>query len=254
MHRRLCVLENDVKKTDFFEYHVLYGGEDERKGIGAVGKSGGASDGGEIPLRSISDISITKMARKKEEINAGVVSAIREIETLKRRQEDLEREKTDLEDLGKKQREYETGKREVIEHLTEGIVALEKKEIQTAQLTDLVVATRNRFKEMLEEVDNLRDEGWSESEFRQELYKSLVVIEDARMEYNKSLAKVQVLDGKGDSIVERVADSDTQGGNLATRDILYWFKVGFALAVPFGIVAVVLAIAYSVLGKLIGWK
>lgn len=240
-------MEVMVKRTDFVEHKVLYGGDGQR-GLGRGQE--GAPDGDDVPMRSISDISITRMAKKKEEINAGVVSAIKEIEELKRRQEELEREKNDLEDLAKKQKEYDEGKREVIEHLTEGIVALEKKEIQSAQLTDLVVATRNRFKEILSDVERLSNGGWTEENFRQELFKSLVIIDDARMEYNKSLAKIQVLEGKGDQVVERISgpSGSTDGGH----GFGYWFMVGFALAVPFGVVAAVFAAAYVVITRLLG--
>jgi hypothetical protein len=48
----------------------------------------------EIPVRPISDLNLTRMAKHREEVNTQVASAKLEIERLRRKQTDLERERT----------------------------------------------------------------------------------------------------------------------------------------------------------------
>lgn len=231
-----------MKNTDFVDGDLV-----ARRG-GAGDSLGRVVDGmneeGAIPARSISDISLGRLTKHREEITTGVVSTINEIETLRRRQEELEQEKKDLEELGKKQAAYERGKREAIEHLNEGIIALEKKEVQSAQLTDLLVATRNRFKELLEEIESIHEDQWGDEDFRTELYKALVIVDDGRMEYNKALAKIQVLERRSDSILDKsysVAAPAVPEG-CGEKSFGQWVKIGFAVSLPFWIL-VILGIA-----------
>ena len=42
----------------------------------------------------------------------------------------------------------------------------------------------------LQEIEDMNEEGWAEDRFREELGKSLAVIEDSRLEYNKTLARI----------------------------------------------------------------
>jgi hypothetical protein len=185
-------------------------------------------------VESATDATAGRLAQHKAQVDTGMVKALSEIERLRRRQSHLEQEKSDLEDLANKQIEYERGKREVTQHLHEGIVALERKEVQTAQLTELVITTRARFKDSLEEVDCINEDNWPDDRFREELYKALVIIDDARMEYNKALAKINVLDSDEDTLAEsrNSAPIASHAGVTEERSFRYWMKVGFALSVP----------------------
>jgi hypothetical protein len=208
------------------------------------------SGGGDIPVRAISELSIGKLADRKQQMNTGMVKAINEIERLRQRKEELEAGKRYLEELSQKQEEYETGKREMIERLNEGIVALEKKELQHAQLTDLIIASRNRFKEILDEIENIDEESWSDDRFRQELYKALVIVDDGRMEYNKALAKIEVLEGSGESVLDRRAVASALQARIAgggEKSFGYWMKVGIAVTLPVVVLAAVFMAAYLVL-------
>jgi len=237
-----------MKRSDFIDTDLVLR-RDGTKPVEPYRKlPGDITDGGEIPSHSISELSLGRMAKHKEEIKSGVVSAINEMETLRRRQEELEQERKDLEELSQKQQEYERGKREVVDHLNQAIVALEKKEVQAAQLIDLLVVTRNRFKELLDEVERIDEEQWPDGDFRKELYKAVVVIDDARMEHNKALGKIQILEAKGESILDSASVARMVDGHApGEKSFGYWVKVGFAVSLPLWLLAIFLVVAYLVL-------
>jgi len=76
-----------------------------------------------------------RMHRQKEEITTQVADAVKEIEGLRMRQEQLEKERSDLQDLARRQDSYGEAKIEVIDQLTRSIVHLEKDEAQAHRST-----------------------------------------------------------------------------------------------------------------------
>jgi hypothetical protein len=238
---------HQMKRTDFIDTDLVLKRDGARPVDPYRKLPGDPADDGEVASHSISEVSLGRMARHKEEIKTGVVSAISEMETLRRRQDELAQEKKDLEELSQKQQEYERGKREVIDHLSQAIVALEKKEVQAAQLIDLLVVTRNRFKELLDEVERIDEEQWPDGDFRKELYKAVVVIDDARMEHNKALGKIQVLEAKGESILDNASVARMVDGHVAgERSFGHWVKVGFAISLPLWLLAIFALVAYVI--------
>jgi len=236
------------KKTDFIDTDLVLRREGKTVEPYRRLPQDDLNDQSEVSMKSISELSLGRMAKHKAEVKSGLVNAINEIETLRLRQEELEREKNDLSEMSQKQVEYERGKREVIDHLNQGIVALEKKEVQSAQLTELLVATRNRFKDALNEIEGIHEDRWPEAEFRKELFRALVIIDDARVEYNKALAKIHALEGRGESIFDDGSMQKMAGAHdQVERTFGSWVKIGFAVSLPFWLLAILATLAYLAL-------
>ena len=246
-----------MANTDFFDDDLVKQRDSARRlklgpsddSIGTVG-DGASSD--EVPVRPVSDFNLTRMAKHKQEVDDPVATAVHELERLRKRQEDLEREKKELEELRRKQEEYERGKREMSERLSQSLVTLEKDELQAERVSELLGATRKRFKTMLGDIQSLNEEVWPESQVRDELNKALVLLEDSRMEYNKAMSKIDAVGGSG----KKVAAGDHQpvifeeSGSMLhheDHDFVYWLKVGFAVTLPLIAVIVVLTVAFFVL-------
>ena len=64
---------------------------------------------------------------------------------LRRQQDELERQKADLEELRRKQEEYSRGKAEMIDNLTRGLVTLEQ-QIQAQRLAEPLVGPSTNFR------------------------------------------------------------------------------------------------------------
>ena len=246
-----------MANTDFFDDDLVKQRDSARRlklgpsddSIGTVG-DGASSD--EVPVRPVSDFNLTRMAKHKLEVDDHVATAVHELERLRKRQEDLEREKKELEELRRKQEEYERGKREMVERFSQSLVTLEKDELQAERLSELLGATRKRFKTLLGDIQSLSEESWPEAQVREELSKALVVLDDARMEYNKSMSKIDAIGGAG----KKAAPGEHQpvifeeGGSMLHHEdqgFTYWLKVGFAVTLPLIGVIVVLTVVFFIL-------
>lgn len=242
-----------MPNTDFFDDDLVKQRDAARKiklplGDEPLGTVGDIPAGEEVPVRPLSDFNLTRMAKHKHEVNDQVVQAMEELERLRKRQEDLEREKQELEDLRRKQEEYERGKREMIERFTQSLVTLEKDELQAERMGELLGATRKRFKNMLNEIQSIAEEGWPEETIRDELNKALTLIEDARMEFNKAMSRIEGAGGEKQAPAHHAAA--LQEGlpyREPDRSFGYWLKAGIAITLPLIIVILAVAAVYFLL-------
>ncbi|NCC49773.1 MAG: hypothetical protein EOM20_01025 [Spartobacteria bacterium] len=203
------------------------------------------NDGGGVS-RPVSDFNLTRMARHREGVDDQVAHTSEELERLKQRQVDLEREKKNLEDLRRKQEQYETGRREMIEYFNQSLITLEKDEIRTDQVRNMLEDTRRRFKGMLDEVESINEENWPDGKIGEELAKALAIIGDARIEYNKALARIEAAMGSEAHVTETrpVIFEESARGHFEEHSFLYWLKAGFAFTLPLSILIIILVALY----------
>jgi hypothetical protein len=219
--------------TDFFDDDLL---RSQRSGEEDPEESNA------LPAEPLSDVNLSRMVRQKEELNAQMAEAVKEIESLRRRQEGLERERTGLEELAQQQDLYESGKKDIREKLARGVVALEKEERLATQLVELFSTVRTRFHEALNEVEAIDEEAWPEDNFQGELNKALAIVEEARTMYGKAQAKIDA--------AKWPDAADDRGRGLPLGEVgreigrekgfAYWLKVGVAVTLPLSIVLAVL--------------
>lgn len=245
-----------MANTDFFDDDLIKQRDAARKiklgqGDEPLAMVNDLSGNDEVPVRPVSDFNLTRMAKHKQEVDDHVATAMQEIERLRKRQEDLEREKRELEDLRRKQSEYESGKREMMERLNQSLISLEKNELQTERLVELLGATRKRFKGLLSDIEAIDEDAWPEDQIRDELNKALAVMEDARLEYNKSMAKIDAIGGDGDQSSPAhkpmIFEESRYHGIEENRSFGYWMKVGAAVTLPLIATIVVLTIVVFIL-------
>ncbi len=199
--------------------------------------------------RQVADLNLTRMARHRKEIDDQAAVALQELDKLRKRQDQLENEKKNLEDLRRRHDDYDRGKREMIDHLRRSLVTLERQEAETQRLTELYNATRNRFKDLLNAVESLNEESWPEAQIRDELNKALGIIEEARMDYNKSMARVDAERGPAAPADAKGAKSAIFFENLPQNEekgFSHWMKIGFAFSLPIAITLVVALIILAI--------
>ena len=206
------------------------------------------------PPEPLSETSLRRMKRQKQELTTQVVGAVKEIEELRRRQELLEKERSDIEDLARKQDAYEAAKRDIMDKLSHSIIHLEKDETQATRFVELLSVMRNRFRDTLAELEGISEAGWSNETFQVELNKALVLVEDARAVYGKGMAKIEaetwqkVKEGQIEPLVLRKGD---RPGDMP-RSFGFWLRAGLAFAVPL-LVSAVIIFAIAVILRLNGW-
>jgi vacuolar-type H+-ATPase subunit I/STV1 len=244
-----------MANTDFFDDDLIKQRDAAKKiNLGRteepIGTLSDPSATDEVPVRPVSDFNLTRMAKHKHEVNEQVATAMQELERLRKRQEDLEREKRELEELRRKQQDYDAGKREMIERLSQSLVILEKDEMQATRLAELLATTRKRFKTMQTDIEALREETWPEDQIRDELSKALVILDDARLEFNKCMAKIDAVTGEEKQAMSQnkaVIFEERHTHDDEPRDFMYWLKIGAAVSLPLSATLVILFIVYLII-------
>ncbi len=177
--------------------------------------------------------SSSRMVRQREKLTDDVASAAQEIERLRLRQEELEREKVRLAELNICQERYTSGKRELIGDLNQALLVMKKDQMRAERLVELLGITRSRFQDMLDEMHDLDEDRWDEKDFDEQLATALALVEKSRLEYGRSMARVDA-----ESLAPATGRSARHAGErgasrpLADRGVWFWFKVGLAATLP----------------------
>jgi DNA repair exonuclease SbcCD ATPase subunit len=129
----------------------------------------------------------------REEVENKVSETQQKLADLKRAQEELERERGQLEELRRRQMEFQTGREEMLHHLTRGLVLIEEAEFNARSEAEQLTRTLHDFRDALAKIQAIDDQAWSKENFSVELTRALTTIENARMEWNAARVKYPVL-------------------------------------------------------------
>src|SRR5271170_7834434 len=129
----------------------------------------------------------------REEIEALVSEKQIKLAELKRAQEELERERAGLEDLRRRQVEFQTGRDEVLQHLTRGIGLLEEAEMNARRDAEEMARTLGGFRDAVNKVQAINEQAWTTDNHSIELTRAATAVENARMEWNEARLKFQLL-------------------------------------------------------------
>jgi hypothetical protein len=105
----------------------------------------------------------------------------------------LEREKLQFEELSRKQTDFMQGRSEMAEKLSRSIAMLDRETYEAQKRVEQLLVIKDNFHQHLDVVDSINPEQWNPQDLQHELTRSLGIIEDAREEYRKAIARVQML-------------------------------------------------------------
>jgi hypothetical protein len=219
------------------------------------------AESGTDKVSGLNDVSVvdanldaSRLMRQKKELDGRVVVAAKEIDLLKRRQNELESRKEHMEEIARKQADYEKNKRDIIVKLDKSLILLEKEELQATRLVDLVADIRSQFKIVLEEIRSIKEEKWGDLEFEEELNKAIVRVENAFMLHKKGLSKVDIISDRKkikNAIKADYVDTDFSGKADSCHSFGYWLKAGLAFSLPVMTMMVVLFVIYLFMNNLL---
>ena len=176
----------------------------------------------------------------REELSAKVGETCNRIADLKRAQDELEKERSALEEARRRRAEFEAGRAETINHLTRGISLIEKAEFETRRDAEQMAKTLAGFRTVLEQVQAIKEETWTLENWNTELTRALTKVENARMEWNAARLKWSLLNQEGADQPAATADGTRGHANqdvLAGRSLAECWKLGLALTWPVALVA-----------------
>jgi hypothetical protein len=175
----------------------------------------------------------------REEIESMVSEKQIKLAELKRAQEELERERAGLEELRRRQMEFQTGREEMLQHLTRGVGLLEEAELTARRDSDQMARTLEEFRDAISKVQAINEQAWSQEGFSVELTRATTTIENARMEWNAARLKFPLLSGNGTTPASTEL-SKAAPSLLATTDLVQLCKIGLALTWPLVLLGLVI--------------
>ena len=184
-------------------------------------------------------------APTREEVDRKVVEAQQKLAELKHAQEELERERSTLEELRRRQLEFQNGRQEILINLTRGLGLLEETSFNARREAEQMNKTISDFREALAKVEAIRDENWTKENFNIELTRGLTAVENARMEWNSARLKISALSGENAKKIETENVPQPQALPFASLSFGQLCKFGLAMTWPF------LVVGLCVIGLLI---
>jgi hypothetical protein len=193
--------------------------------------------------------SVPDRAPSREEVDSKVGETQQKLAELKRIQEELERERAALEETRRRQIEFQTGRQEIIQHLTRGVGLLEEAEFTARRDAEQMAKSLIDMRGALGKVEALHEEGWTKEAFNVELTRALTTIENARMEWNAARLRFSILSGKPqDANSQSPAANGLTPTALAGRSFGELCKLGLALTWPLAVMAL---LALLILGAIL---
>ncbi len=177
-------------------------------------------------------------APARDDVDRKVVEAQQMLVELKRAQEELERERAGLEELRRRQNEFQTGRQEILQNLTRGLGLLEEAEFAARRDADQMVKTVGDFRTALAKIQAIHDEAWTKENFQIELTRALTTLENARMEWNSARLKLPALAGESRPAAVEKNSPAPAAPSLAELEFGQLCKIGLALTWPLLLVAI----------------
>lgn len=140
-------------------------------------------------------VAAAQKAPSREEVDSKVGQMREKLAELKSAQEELERERSSLEETRRRQVELGTGREEMLHHLTRGIALLEEAEFSARRDAEQMAKSLAELREAADKVQSIHEEGWTKENFAVELTRALTIVENARMEWNGARLKFPILSG-----------------------------------------------------------
>lgn len=178
------------------------------------------------PRGDFLDLDETANAPSVEQIDDQVAQAQERLLALKRQAEQLEREKQKLEELGRRQEQFDTGRAEMVDKFTSSLVGIQRETDQTLKRLEILKNVQASFTDYLQELEAIDPKDWSPAELTKELSRAIGIVEDARSVYVK--AQAQVASDEPPSS-HSPYESDIAGGG---HSFGYWLMAGFAFTLP----------------------
>jgi vacuolar-type H+-ATPase subunit I/STV1 len=174
------------------------------------------------------DVDTPGTAPTVEQIDDQVAQAQERLVALRRQAEQLEREKQKLEELGRKQEQFDSGRAEMVDKFTSSLVHIQRETDQTLKRLEILKNVQESFSGYLQELEAINPKDWTAENLSKELARATGAVEDARSVYVKAQAQVAADEDHVSAAGSPYAD-DLPGGD---RGFGYWLMAGFAFTLP----------------------
>jgi hypothetical protein len=167
-----------------------------------------------------------------------------EIERIRKRSEEIERQRQALRLLRNRQLEFDRTQRELTEGLKRNIVLLKEEEQQASRAATVCHEIRLRFETLQEELDRIEPDAWKDATHEQELTQALAQLEAARAVFRKGVDRVAAIGWRPDEARQAPLRDALSEQGLASLRFGDWVRIGMALTLPLALLLALLLAAY----------
>jgi hypothetical protein len=184
-----------------------------------------------------------KRAPTRDEVDSKVGQMQDKLAELKRVQQELERERSVLEETRRRQVELTTGREEMLQNLTRGVGLLEEAEFAARRDAEQMAKTLAELRDALSKIQAINEESWTKDSLNVELTRALTTLENGRLEWNAARLKFPILSGTTatDPAVQPGTDQSLPK-MLQQQSWSQLCKLGLALTWPLALVAIALVL------------
>jgi hypothetical protein len=185
-----------------------------------------------------------------DDLNLKVQQAEEVLLDLERRREQIERQKRQLEDIRRKQYEFEEGQRHTVERIKRGLVLLTQQEYELKRECEEVGLIRDSFANHLRLLEAIRPQLWDPANLEDELTHALATIDQAKGSYGQAQVRLEAIRRQSGSTDAQTLDGEAASeAPSGTAD--FWGRVGagFAYSLPLLVGLFLLALVLRILFK-----
>jgi len=164
-----------------------------------------------------------------EHLGDQVQKAQEQLIHLKRQQDSIERQKRELEELSRRQEQLQTGRTEMVDHFTRALVVLERQAYDAQKKLEQLKSVHGSFIQHLDTIEAINPRNWEGLDINKELNRALSAVDDARAEYLRSRAVLDIID-----VITPNSDfvASEESGIEQPEDFMHWLKIGTAFTLP----------------------
>ncbi len=174
--------------------------------------------------------------RRKRLVEESESRAADELDRMRKRSEEIERRRQLLRALRTRHAEFDRSHKELSEGLKRHAVLLKDEEEQASRAATLCHETRRRFETLLDELERIDADAWTDESHESDLTQALAQIEAARAVFRKGVDRVAALGWRPERGQRAGADDPLLDHATARRSFGEWVTVGVALSLPLAVV------------------
>jgi len=203
-------------------------------------KAGGSKAGSSTTVVLSATAPDAERAPTREELDSRVGDMQAKLAELKRAQQELERERADIEETRRRQAEFTRGRQEVEQQITRGLGLLEETEFAARRDAEQMSKAIVDLREALLKVQTIHEETWTKESLNTELTRALTAVENARMEWNSARIKFPILSSEAATMKPAppgAPPAASFGDVLQQKSYAELCKLGLALTWPIALAA-----------------
>lgn len=179
------------------------------------------------PREDYLDINEDPSSSPVEQLGDKMAQAQERLLALKRQADQLEREKQKLEELSRRQEQFDAGRSEMVDKFTSSLVQIQRETDETLKRLEILKSVQGSFSTYLHELETINPKDWEPDELQKELSRAIGTVEDARSVFVKAQAQVGSESESPGGPSPYDADFSSVGQGFG-----YWLMAGFAFTLP----------------------